>query len=93
MVFGAEQTRTEGDPVIIDVMQLVQLGVTVGAVVWVVASVKATTLKLGAEIAGLRESVDRLQSWLEGHAMQLNNHEGRIGTIEGRFDSRRGGDL
>lgn len=69
---------------LLDTMQIVQLGATLAAVVWVVASVKATTMKLGATIDGLRGSVDRLQRWLETHAEQLNDHEGRIGRLEGR---------
>ena len=68
----------------LDPMQLVQLGTTLAAVVWVVSSVRATTMQLGAQIQGLRESVDRLQEWLASHANQLSNHEGRIGRLEGR---------
>lgn len=69
-----------------EVMQLIQLGVTLAAVVWTVASIRTTTVQLAANISSLRESVDRLQKWLSSHGETLTDHEGRLGRLEGRHD-------
>ena len=72
----------------VDFALLLQLASTLAAVVWVVSSVRATTLRLGEQIDALRKSVDRLYKWLELHSEQLNDHEGRLGRLEGRNSMR-----
>jgi hypothetical protein len=73
----------------ITLLEIIQLLSMISAVVWIVASVKASTLRLGATIDGLKDSVNRLQSWLETHANTLNNHEGRIANLEGRNEVQK----
>lgn len=62
---------------------LLQLIVTLSAVVWIVGEIKATTRELGEKIAGLRESIDHLRSWLDRHTDTLGEHERRLSVVEG----------
>lgn len=81
----------------IDVSLLVELGVLIATVVWVVARIKGTTDRLSTEIRHLSATISDLRSFVtkvEGsHGRLKERHnvlEGRVKVIEAVCEERHG---
>ena len=67
---------------------LITVGSVVAAAVWAVATIRGTTMALGAEMRGLAESIDRLRSFVMAETKELRDNivslRGRIIKVETR---------
>lgn len=73
----------------LDLNILLQLGSTLGAVIWCIASIKSSTRALGQDLMHLSTAIDKLTQTSESNSATVATHETRITVLEKARRTRR----
>ena len=73
-----------------DILQIIQLGAVIVAVVWAIAKIKEATASLTITVNHLSTTVDRLEKWVTSIDRKVEEVRERTARIEGEHKRNHG---